>query len=381
MRRFVVDAGPSTTRSFRLHLAAVLLGSALLLPGVPAFAQECLDCHGQPGSSVSFKDGSSRDVTIDPDAWAASVHGSMGAACTDCHTEHKEYPHPEVSASSARDYTLSHYTSCQQCHEDQFKKQLDGVHIKAIAAGNKNAAVCSDCHNPHTQRKITGEGGKLLPEGRLGIPKTCARCHGEIQSRYRQSVHGRALVDGNPDVPTCIDCHGVHNIADPRTAEFRLASPRLCADCHTDRKKMAKYKLSTQVLRTYVADFHGSTVTLFERRHPDQVTNKPVCYDCHGVHDIARVDDPKKGLEVKANLLRTCRKCHPDATMNFPDAWLSHYVPTRDRNPVVYWAQVAYAILIPTVVGGMALFVATDLVRRRIDHRRHLERRHRVEPS
>ena len=74
----------------------------------------------------------------------------------------------------------------------------------------------------------------------------------------------------------------------------------MCADCHTDAKKMAKYKLSTQVLRTYVADFHGSTVTLFQRRHPDQVTNKPVCYDCHGIHDIASKSDPKKSLQVKA---------------------------------------------------------------------------------
>jgi hypothetical protein len=47
----------------------------------------------------------------------------------------------------------------------------------------------------------------------------------------------------------------------------------------------------------------------------------------------------------------------------------------------VYWARVAYNILIPGVVGGMALFVATDFVRRRIDRRRHLERRHRAELS
>lgn len=362
------------------HLAGLLLGSALLLvAGASGRAQECLDCHGLAGSTVTFKDGSEKDVTIDPDAWAASVHGQMALACTDCHTEHAEYPHPELEARSARDYTLSHYTSCQQCHEDQFQKQIDGVHMKVIAAGNKNAAVCSDCHNPHVQKKITDEDGKLTLEGRVGIPGTCARCHGEIQERYRASVHGAALVDGNHDVPTCIDCHGVHDIPDPRTAEFRLASPRLCADCHTDAQKMAKYGLSTRVLRTYVADFHGSTVTLFQRQHPDQVTNKPVCYDCHGVHDIASKSDPKKSLHVKANLLTTCQKCHPDATVNFPDAWLSHYIPTRDRAPLVYWARLAYQILIPTVVGGMALFVASDFVRRRIDRRR--ERRGHVEPE
>jgi len=350
--------------------APLLLVSAFLLSATAARAQECLDCHGQPGSSVTFNDGSSKDATIDPKAWAESVHGSSGLSCTDCHSGYDGYPHPELKAGSDRDYTLNHYTSCEQCHEEQFKKQLDGVHMKVIAAGNKKAAVCSDCHNPHVQKKITGDDGKLLPEGRLAVPRTCARCHGTIQAQYRESVHGMALVNGNPDVPTCIDCHGVHNIPDPRTAEFRLQSPRICADCHTDAKRMKKYGISTQVLRTYVADFHGSTVTLFERRHPDQVTNKPVCYDCHGVHNIARVDDPKNGLEVKANLLRTCQKCHPGATTNFPDAWLSHYIPTRDHAPVVYWARLAYQILIPGVVGGMVLFVASDFARRQVDRRR-----------
>jgi hypothetical protein len=36
----------------------------------------------------------------------------------------------------------------------------------------------------------------------------------------------------------------------------------------------------------------------------------------------------------------------------------------------VYWARLAYQILIPGVVGGMALFVASDFVRRRVERRR-----------
>jgi len=354
-----------------LERAWLLLGPAIALLACPlARAQECLDCHSQSGSSVSFKDGSSRDVTIDPKAWQASVHGSMGVSCTDCHSEIKQYPHPDLAERSSRDLTLRLYTSCQQCHEEQFKKTLDSVHQRALAAGHKNAAVCADCHDPHTQRKITDAKGKLLPEGRIAIPRTCAKCHAAIQKQYRESVHGHALVTGNPDVPTCIDCHGVHNIPDPTTAQFRLASPRMCADCHSDRRRMEKYGLSTDVLRTYVADFHGTTVTLFQRRHPDQLTNKPVCYDCHGIHDIASKSDPGKGLRVKENLLRTCQKCHPDASTNFPDAWLSHYIPTKDRNPAVYWSRVAYNFLIPGVVGGMVLFVGTDFLRRSLDRRK-----------
>jgi hypothetical protein len=349
---------------------ALLLGSALLLAVPAARAQECLDCHSQAGSSVEFKSGDRLDVTVDKGAWEASVHGSMGIGCTDCHADIKEYPHPETGDRSSRDVALRLYNTCQQCHEEQFKKQLDSVHQKALAAGHKGAAVCSDCHDPHRQRKITGEDGKLTAEARVHIPSTCARCHAAINETYARSVHGAALVTGNPDVPTCIDCHGVHDITDPTTARFRLASPRLCADCHTDRKRMAKYNLSTEVLRTYVADFHGSTVTLFERRHPEQMTNKPVCYDCHGIHDIASKNDPGKGLHVKQNLLQACQKCHPGAGTNFPDAWLSHYVPSPERTPAVYWARVAYDVLIPGTIGGMLLFVGSDVVRRRLDRRK-----------
>jgi hypothetical protein len=361
--------------------AVLLLGLAGIVLAAPARAQECLDCHGAAGSTVTFKDGSEKDVTIDPDAWAASVHGAMGASCTDCHAGHSEYPHPELTAGSAREYTLAHYTSCQPCHEEQFEKQLDGVHLAMVAAGNKNAAVCSDCHDPHTQKKITGDDGKLRPEGRLAVPQTCARCHAEIQAQYRESVHGSALVTGNPDVPTCTDCHGVHDIPDPRTAAFRLASPKMCSTCHTDETKMARYGLSTQVLRTYVADFHGRTVSLFEKNHPEQQTNKPVCYDCHGFHDVKAVDDPQKGLHVKGNLLATCRKCHPGATDNFPDSWLSHYIPDRERAPLVYWVDAFYKVLIPGTLGGMALFVLTDFARRRVDARRERRARAKDEPG
>jgi hypothetical protein len=133
---------------------------------------------------------------------------------------------------------------------------------------------------------------------------------------------------------------------------------------------MKKYGLSTAVLRTYVADFHGSTVTIFQKEHPDQQTNKPVCYDCHGIHDIPHTSDPKKGIQTKANLLKTCQQCHPSATANFPDAWMSHFIPDRERTPLVFWLGWLYRVLIPGTIGGMLLFVFTDYARRRIDRRK-----------
>ena len=129
----------------------------------------------------------------------------------------------------------------------------------------------------------------------------------------------------------------------------------------------AKYGISTRVLDTYIADFHGTTVSLFQKQHPDQQTNKPVCFDCHGVHDIRAVDDPEKGLHVKQNMLAACKNCHPDATLNFPDSWLSHYAPSREKTPAVYYVDLFYKIFIPTVLGGMGTLVVLDAGRRVYD--------------
>ena len=168
----------------------------------------------------------------------------------------------------------------------------------------------------------------------------CGNCHSDIAQQYRQSVHGTALLNNeNLDVPSCIDCHGVHNISSPVTAKFLLNSPQLCASCHTDAQKMAKYGLNTNVLNTYVADFHGTTVTLFEKKSPDQLPNKPLCIDCHDAHDIRSVQDPNSPV-IRQNLLTTCQQCHPSATTNFPSAWLSHYALSPAHNALVYYVGV-----------------------------------------
>lgn len=136
---------------------------------------------------------------------------------------------------------------------------------------------------------------------------------------------------------------------------------------------MEPYGISTDVLETYVADFHGTTVVLFEAIAPDQETNKPVCIDCHGVHDMRRVDDPESTV-IKENLLVTCQKCHPDAEANFPTSWISHYRPSPEHAPLVYFVNLFYAIFIPTLLGGMAIFIATD-VRKRVFGRKKEQRR------
>jgi nitrate/TMAO reductase-like tetraheme cytochrome c subunit len=203
----------------------------------------CIGCHTQQGMSRRLDDGSVLPLTINGTRFRESVHGEEGVACVDCHTDIDSFPHPEFSAESRRAVTLALYTTCEKCHAEQYDNVLDSVHQAALDGGNENAAVCTDCHNPHEQRRLTDAvSGALLPEARLGIPQTCARCHSAIYETYKGSIHGEALTgSGNPDVPTCIDCHGVHNIQNPTTALFRNETPQLCAKCPHRPGPMSKY--------------------------------------------------------------------------------------------------------------------------------------------
>jgi hypothetical protein len=371
-----------------IHIFMLVIGFGLLLftltllvspvQAAPVLQQDdkraddfCLACHQEEGIEKTI--GSEKlPVTINPTEFGFSVHAEEGVACVDCHTDISEYPHPDVKAKTIRDFSLELYTTCKECHAGQFEQTQDSVHQRAFDGGNINAAICTDCHNPHTQNRLTGaESGELTPSARLHIPETCAQCHNTVYDQYQNSVHGKALTEeNNVDVPTCIDCHGVHNIQDPTTVTFHNSTPGLCANCHTDPEIMDKYGISTKVLDTYVADFHGSTVKLFEEQFPDQPTNKPVCTDCHGIHDIVKVDDPNAGIALRENLLVKCQRCHPDATANFPGAWMSHYEASPEHNPLVYYVNLFYKFFIPSVLGGMSFFVITDIYRRIVNRRK-----------
>jgi len=357
-----------------------------MLPQTETVTNEaCLACHQNPQFSTTLENGDQYDLYVDPEEFNHSIHGEGGYLCVQCHVDFKPEAGHGFSFNSRREATLRLNESCSQCHQTQSEQEHDSAHAAARAAGNLEAAICTDCHTAHdVQRLKDPASGQLLPGMRAQIPTTCQKCHSTIYEKYRGSVHGAALTDeNNPDVPTCIDCHGVHIIEDPTSASFRLKSPQVCANCHTDPQRMDKYGISTQVLSTYVADFHGTTVTIFEKVSPDAITNKPVCYDCHGIHDIVRVDDPQKGLLVKSNLLAKCQECHPDASDNFPAAWLSHYIPSPEKYPIVYYVDLFYKFMIPGVLIPMGILVAMDFTRLMINRFRkpHPQEKKHHEPE
>ena len=361
----------------------IMAGAALILTPTSVFAQDasptpaapspasssdttptgddsyCLVCHAQPDQTYTLADGSTFDITAHPDAIAASVHGTSnqeGAfGCVDCHGE-KIYPHTDPLPVSSRAYAVQQSaTICARCHAEQTQQLVDSVHYNALAAGNLTAATCVDCHGSHDVQSLS--------EKPQDIALTCGNCHVSVFDQFKESVHGVALFDGDTNVPTCTNCHGVHGIQNATTALFRNRSPELCATCHGDADLMAKYDISTHVFDTYLTDFHGKTVALFEQQDPNVATNKAVCIDCHGVHDIANAD-AEGSRTIRENLLQTCQQCHPGATSDFPAAWVGHFPPTAESHPLLFVVNLFYTILIPVTIGGFLLLVATDVYRR-----------------
>jgi len=315
----------------------------------------CLSCHANPELSATLPSGETLPLTVSLEVLARSVHSPLGIECEACHTKITTYPHPPLEITSRRELSRSYYQACQRCHSANYERAQDSMHAQAAAAGNLEAPICTDCHGAHNVRPPD--------EPRAHISEICGQCHTQIYSDYKDSIHGSALIEqDNPDVPVCTDCHGVHNIHDPRTAQFRVESPELCAGCHADPELMAKYGLSADVYNLYKLSWHGVDVSVYQARWPNLWHNSAVCTDCHGVHDIRPTNDPESHVNPQ-NLLATCQKCHPSASPNWTGAWTGHYEISLERTPFVFYTEAFYGSFTPFVLLVSAIYVILQIIR------------------
>ena len=318
----------------------------------------CQSCH-QHHLSMKFRNGEKMSLQVDISLLESSAHNKL--RCSDCHYGYSSEEHPEKHFRSRRDYIIASSESCRRCHFDNYTKTLDSVHHAILSQGNLNAPVCNDCHGSH-QIAYISHGVK----GGLVTTQRCKRCHETVYETYAKSVHGSALInEQNQDVPICIDCHTAHDIQDPLTLAYHEKIPQMCGNCHANPAIVAKYGLSTDVVKTYLADFHGVTLGFYKKQREELY--KParpiaVCNDCHGTHNIVSTvsADP---ASVKKNLVRRCQKCHKDATDNFPNAWLFHYKPSLTKFPMIFIVNGVYKIFLPIMWAGLILQVLLHIWR------------------
>lgn len=414
-----------------------------------------------------MKSGSGKSISIDPGKHAASVHGILG--CSDCHATIKDYPHPrkvtKVQCSTCHADEATHVSGsihgtlgeeacqschgnphevaaaaqtapakCAQCHADEVKEFRQSIHGQAAATGDPDAPNCGSCHGSvHQIQSLTDAGS---PVAKRNLSDTCASCHSNPQflSRhrisfarpvelYRQSVHGRAVANGNQGAATCSDCHGSHGIFPPQDARAKInhwniattcgqchvdiaktylesvhgqamkggvsaapvcsdchgehlilgpkeqgslvnaarVSMATCARCHSDERLALRYNLPADRVPSYADSYHG----LARRGGSQSVAN---CASCHGVHNIFRSTDPRSTVNA-ANLPTTCGTCHAGAGEHFVIGPVHVQTSTGPAHPVVKWIRWIYWVLIPLTLGFMIVHNLLDILSKLI-HRR-----------
>ncbi len=434
----------------------VLILLAMALPAAAA-DQDCLACHGQAG----MKSDKGKDIYVNPSKHAASAHAILG--CKDCHTSIQEFPHPAkvakvqcatCHADEAKAFPTSAHAilgdaacaschgsvhelttaetlapaKCAECHADEVKelaasihgqaakkgdpdapkctschgpihavkaasepdstiarKNLadtcakchsnagfssrhlipiahpvesykQSVHGRAVAEGNEKAATCSSCHGSHNIYPARDERSRV---NHWKVPQTCAECHKEIARQFNDSVHGQAVKAGVRDAPVCTDCHGEHLIMNPSNPASPLnaanISSETCGRCHGDPRLALRYNLPADRLPSYAGSYHGLAI------EGGKLTAAN-CASCHGVHDILPSNDPRSTVNA-ANLPKTCGQCHKGADQA-PYAIGPVHVQTNSgpNHPVVQWIRWTYWVLIPFTLGFMLLHNLLDLL-------------------
>jgi formate dehydrogenase gamma subunit len=333
---------------------------------------QCQGCHA-PGKELPYL-GGAKFHTDAHTAYARGFHaqgiqgGHKAATCIDCHTRNGDMTTILTASDPKSTINRSNIAeTCGRCHGDKsvmqgsgiserpFLSYRESVHAKAIAQGNVSAAVCTDCHSSHD---ILPASNPQSPIAKVNIPLTCSKCHKSESAEFMQSIHGQAVTRGVSRSPVCTDCHGIHNIATPVEADGATASSAIatetCAQCHQGVTLTKEFGVAGERVSSYKDSYHG----LASRMGSRVVAN---CASCHGVHNILPSSDPKSMIST-ANLPQTCGQCHIGAGVKFATGKIhltSELVAANGaRNigatgtRVVRWI---YLPLIVLVIGGMVI--------------------------
>ncbi len=239
---------------------AVLTFWLLILVPVAAYSNDlsdCIVCHNGMTGKVVFN-GQEINLNVDAGRFEKSVHGFL--SCTDCHERFGDNPHtppagpvtPEVAdvakkiAGKAAVDPVA-LASCYKCHDQVYKQVLGSVHGRnVVEKGSTDGALCLDCHgSPHY---IVSVSDKSSPLNQWKVVETCGKCHGRkdlaekygieanVMKSYEESFHGKKHTLGLKRAPTCVSCHGAHDIKskdDPSSPVFNTDNKiELCGKCH-----------------------------------------------------------------------------------------------------------------------------------------------------
>lgn len=313
----------------------------------------CVVCHRKQNLNKTLPSGKIVSLFVDENIFNLSVHKER--MCTECHSEIKEIPHKaEIKIVSC---TNCHYIGSKYAVPQikGYQQYQESVHKKALLKGNPDAPTCQDCHGVHNIFSPKNPKSKIYHKN---IPETCGRCHLKIYNEYQESVHGEALTEGNKDVPVCTTCHGEHNILAPKdkySKVFTTTIPETCGKCHKSEKIMNKYGIEVDKYETYKDSYHGVA---------NQFGVKTVanCSSCHTAHNVRKASDPKSSINKK-NIPKTCGKCHKNLNVNVANGRI-HIDPENKREGAVYYLTLFFKILTFSTLAALIAHIFLDLFRK-----------------
>jgi len=201
-----------------------------------------------------------------------------------------------------------HSEDCAGCHDSgpRTGRREPGVppgfNAAALKASPHASLECVACHSDI----------KEVPHQEKLAKVDCGSCHGEEQSQYTGSVHGRKAAQNDPYAPGCKFCHvgGTHEILPPSNLKSKVSIinvPRLCGTCHAEGTEVSKTRAipQTNIAENYKDSIHGKG--LFEQG----LTVTAVCSSCHTAHNVLPHTDPNSSI-AKQNIAKTCMRCHAD---------------------------------------------------------------------
>lgn len=357
----------SLVRNATLLLALVAAAGSVRLSAQeaqqPGAAQNggCFECHAKATDPMEFPGAVKVQVLVEKPAFLASAHGKL--ECLACHVGLDPLEHTSADRPQYAEYRQKLAANCVPCHSNAAEHASvagrsehrvgNALHKADAKKDGKQAPLCIDCHAPHSM--LRGDEGVLM------TTKSCANCHDKTYAAFAASVHGNGVTKDRGDAPACIDCHKGHEGTGKEFASDRVRLGQPCMNCHGDEPMMQRHKLSTNVVSTYVNDFHGMNVKFYGEQGKKVGMPTLVCADCHGIHDVAKADKSNTRL-LKENLQKVCQKCHQEASATFPDAWLSHYEPNLQNAPLVFAVKLGYWVFIPFVIIGLSLQIFAHVV-------------------
>lgn len=239
----------------------------------------------------------------------------------------------------------------------QMKRWNQSTNIKDFKDGIHGGLVfgvipaCRDCHGSEV------DGIRVeLANNKEFVNTNCSSCHEDEKFKFEASVHKednatvkKAMMmhgaktdkmgEEEKKYPTCWDCHSVHTTPENSTWSMKQRSDKQCGSCHEKEQKH------------YYETFHGKAMYLNSAK---SVPTVAACYDCHGVHNIFKVDDPKSTLS-ETNRITTCAECHAGANANFV-SFIAHADPTDKKTyPQLYYAYIFMTSLLVAVFSFFGL--------------------------